>query len=160
MGLALTQFYVENISLPPEVEQALDKRTKMGVLGNLDQYTKFQTAEAIRDAAQNPGGIAGMGVGIGAGVAIGQQMGAAMAGMAHAPSQVVPPTMPAAGPPPMPAATIYLGIDGVQSGPFDVNAVIAKIRAGQVKPDSLAWKAGMAEWTQANTWVELQGHFS
>src|SRR5262249_37669176 len=51
MGLAITQFYVENISLPPEVEAALDTRTKMGVLGNLDQYTKFQTAEAIKDAA-------------------------------------------------------------------------------------------------------------
>ena len=63
MGLTLTQFYIENISLPPEVEQALDTRTKMGVLGNLDQYTKYQTAEAIRDAAKNPGGIAGAGVG-------------------------------------------------------------------------------------------------
>ena len=45
------------------------------MLGNLDQYTKFQTAEAIRDAAKNPGGIAGVGAGIGAGMAIGQQMG-------------------------------------------------------------------------------------
>ncbi|MBX7106497.1 MAG: SPFH domain-containing protein, partial [Gemmataceae bacterium] len=78
MGLSITQFYVENISLPPEVEQALDTRTKMGVLGNLDQFAKYQSAEAIRDAAQNPGGIAGMGAGIGAGVAIGQQMAGAM----------------------------------------------------------------------------------
>src|SRR2546421_932777 len=74
MGVSLTQFFVENISLPPEVEAALDKRSEMGVLGNLDQYTKFQTAEAIRDAAQNPGGVAGLGAGIGAGVAVGQQM--------------------------------------------------------------------------------------
>src|SRR5437660_2139216 len=88
MGLTLTQFYVENISLPPEVEQALDTRTKMGVLGDMDQFAKYQSAEAIRDAAKNPGGIAGMGVGIGAGVAIGQQMGGAMAGMASAPAQV------------------------------------------------------------------------
>src|SRR5919201_1102041 len=45
MGLALPAFYVENISLPPEVEEALDKRTKMGVLGDMSQYTKFQPAE-------------------------------------------------------------------------------------------------------------------
>src|SRR5205085_4151773 len=80
MGLTLTQFYIENISLPPEVEQALDTRTKMGVLGNLDQYTRYQTAEAIRDAAKNPGGLAGAGAGLGAGVAIGQQMAGAVAG--------------------------------------------------------------------------------
>jgi membrane protease subunit (stomatin/prohibitin family) len=65
MGITLTQFFVENVSLPPEVEAALDKRTQMGVLGNLDQYAKLQAADAIRDAAQNPGGIAGIGAGIG-----------------------------------------------------------------------------------------------
>src|SRR5207248_9156663 len=111
MGLTLTQFYIENISLPAEVEQALDTRTKMGVLGNLDQFAKYQSAEAIRDAAKNPGGIAGMGVGIGAGVAIGQQMGGAMAGMSSAPAQVMPPSAPPhAGPPPppLPSADIHI----------------------------------------------------
>lgn len=53
-GVAITKFVIENISLPPEVEEALDKRTQMSVLGNLDQYTKFQTANAIEDAANNP----------------------------------------------------------------------------------------------------------
>ena len=75
MGVTLTQFFVENISLPPEVEQALDKRTQMGVLGDLDQYTKFQTAEAIRDAAKNPGGMAGWGPGWGRAWRSAQQMG-------------------------------------------------------------------------------------
>src|SRR5262245_8205121 len=85
MGISLTQFFVENISLPPEVEAALDKRSQMSVLGNLDQYTKFQTAEAIPAAAQNPGGLGGLGASLGAGVAVGQQMGAALAGAASAP---------------------------------------------------------------------------
>ena len=69
MGVSLTQFFVENISLPPEVEAAMDKRSQMSVLGNLDQYAKFQTAEAIPTAAANPGGIAGLGASLGAGVA-------------------------------------------------------------------------------------------
>src|SRR5437763_3338979 len=103
MGISLTQFFVENISLPPEVEAALDKRSQMGVLGNLDQYAKFQSAEAIRDAAQNPGGIAGMGAGIGAGLAVGQQMAGALSGAAGAPGQVSPGnTQSPGGPPPLP----------------------------------------------------------
>ena len=73
-GLTLCSFVVENISLPEEVEKTMDKRTSMGVLGNLDNYAKYQAAEAMREAANNPagGGMAGMGVGMGAGAAMGQ----------------------------------------------------------------------------------------
>lgn len=77
-GLELSMFYVENISLPPEVETMLDKRTGMGVVGDLNRYTQFQTAQAVEAAAENPGGTAGAGVGIGAGVAMGHQMMGAM----------------------------------------------------------------------------------
>lgn len=84
-GLEVADFSIENISLPPAVEEAMDKRTQMGVLGNMDQYMKYQTAEAIRDAAKNEGGFAGMGAGFGAGAGIGQ----AMAGMFQQPMQPV-----------------------------------------------------------------------
>ena len=73
-GLEVTKFYVENISLPPEVEAAMDKRASMGALGNVDNYMKFQAADALRDAAQNEGGGAGLGAGLGAGFAVGNQM--------------------------------------------------------------------------------------
>lgn len=72
MGLLLSDFIIENISLPQEVEKTLDTRTSMGVLGDMGKYTQYQAAEALRDAAQNPGGMAGMGVGMGAGVGLGQ----------------------------------------------------------------------------------------
>jgi membrane protease subunit (stomatin/prohibitin family) len=72
LGLTLCSFIIENISLPEEVEKSIDKRTSMGVLGNLDQYAKYQAAEAIRDAANNQNGMAGVGVGMGAGAAMGQ----------------------------------------------------------------------------------------
>ena len=72
LGLALCSFVIENISLPEEVEKNIDKRTSMGVLGNMDQYAKFQAAEAMRDAANNSNGVAGMGVGMGAGAVMGQ----------------------------------------------------------------------------------------
>lgn len=74
-GLQLTSFFIENISLPEEVEKMLDKRTSMGVIGNLQQYAQFQAADAIKDAASNQGsGFAGMGAGMGAGAAIGNLM--------------------------------------------------------------------------------------
>ncbi len=88
LGLELTSLAIENLSLPPEVEEAMDKRTQMGVLGNLDQYTKFQTAEAIRDAAQNEGsGFAGMGAGLGAGQAMAGAMMNAMNSQQAMPQQ-------------------------------------------------------------------------
>ncbi|HQU81578.1 MAG TPA: SPFH domain-containing protein [Pyrinomonadaceae bacterium] len=79
-GLQVTKFYVENISLPPEVEAAMDKRASMGALGNADNYMKFQAADALRDAAQNEGGGAGLGATLGAGFAIGGQMANAFGG--------------------------------------------------------------------------------
>ena len=77
-GLELTKFVIENISLPPEVEAAMDKRTSMGVIGDVGRYTQFQAADAMRDAAQNPSGGAGTGAGLGAGFAVGNMMAGAM----------------------------------------------------------------------------------
>jgi membrane protease subunit (stomatin/prohibitin family) len=79
-GIQVTRLLIENVSFPPEVEAALDQRTKMGVVGDLAKYTQFQTAQAIPEAAKNPGGAAGAGVGLGAGLAMGQQMAASMVG--------------------------------------------------------------------------------
>jgi len=156
MGISLTQFYVENISLPQEVEAALDKRSEMGVLGNLDQYTKFQAAEAIRDAAKNPSGGAGLGMGLGAGVAIGQQIGNAMvagAGASPITSKELPPPVPL-------QATFFVAINGVQAGPFDISTIQMKIRSGEVTRTSLVWKSGMADWAKAEGVAELSGLFS
>ena len=74
LGLKLTKLVIENISFPEEVEKAIDTRSSMGVLSDkMDTFVKFQSAHAIRDAAQNQG-MAGLGVQIGAGTAIGEMM--------------------------------------------------------------------------------------
>ncbi len=136
-GLKLVNLVVENISLPPEVEQALDTRTKMGVIGDLSRYTQFQAAEAMRDAAKNPGGLAGAGVGLGAGVTIGQQFANAM-------------NTPQA-PPPIPggaaAASYFVAQGGQQKGPFTVDQLRDEVAAGRVQRGTLAWKNGMPQWT-------------
>ncbi len=77
-GLELTKFIIENISLPQEVEAAMDKRTSMGVLGDAQRYAQFQAADAMRDAAKNPSGGAGLGAGLGAGFAVGGAMANAL----------------------------------------------------------------------------------
>lgn len=91
-GLELTKFIVENISLPPEVEAAMDKRTSMGVIGDTNRYTQFQAADALRAAAENPSGGAGTGAGLGAGFAMGNAMIGAMSNAANAPHQQSAPT--------------------------------------------------------------------
>ena len=74
MGLKLCQVVVENLSLPEEVEKALDERSKLGILGDkMGTYAQYQAAQAMRDAASNPssGNLAGLGVGLGAGAHVG-----------------------------------------------------------------------------------------
>src|SRR5947199_2347895 len=77
-GLELAKFVIENISLPAEVEAAMDRRTSMGVLGDAGRYAQFQAADAMRAAAENPSGGAGTGAGLGAGFAMGNMMANAM----------------------------------------------------------------------------------
>ena len=148
-GLELSQFLVENISLPPEVEAALDKRTSMGVIGDLNKYTQFQTAEALRDAAKNPGGAAGAGVGLGLGVGMAQQMAAQMTGAANIA-------------PPLPGSTVqfHVALDGKQAGPFDQNVLRQMAGDGRLTRETLVWRGGMANWTPAGQVAEIAGLFS
>lgn len=78
-GLELSKFYVENVSLPSDVEAMLDKRTSMGVVGDMNKFAQFQAAQSMEAAANNPGGTAGAGVGLGAGMAMGNAMAGALA---------------------------------------------------------------------------------
>ncbi|WP_410499227.1 SPFH domain-containing protein [Chitinibacter sp. S2-10] len=77
-GLELDNFAVENISLPEELQKAIDTRISMGMIGNMQTYTQYQAAQAIPLAAQNEGGLAGIGAGMAAGVGVGQVMAGAM----------------------------------------------------------------------------------
>ncbi|KIC07270.1 antifreeze protein, partial [Leisingera sp. ANG-M1] len=84
-GLSMPELYIENISLPPAVEEAMDKRTQMGVLSDLGRYTQFSAAEAMTAAAQTPNSGMGAGMGMGMGMALAQQMGNMAAGQPAGP---------------------------------------------------------------------------
>jgi membrane protease subunit (stomatin/prohibitin family) len=70
LGLKIHDFYIQSVSVPEEVQKLIDTRSGMGALGNLDQYMKFQVANAIGDAANNEGGT-GNAFNTGAGLALG-----------------------------------------------------------------------------------------
>lgn len=78
LGLALDGLVVENVSLPDELQKALDQRIAMGIVGDLASYTRYQVASSIPDAARNEGGLAALGAGLGVGQMFGQAVGAAL----------------------------------------------------------------------------------
>ena len=94
-GLALDSFVVQNVSLPEELQKVLDSRIGMNMIGDLGRYTQYQVANSIPLAAQNEGGIAGIGAGLGAGLGIGQAMSAAMGQAVQAGSAPQQPMSPA-----------------------------------------------------------------
>jgi membrane protease subunit (stomatin/prohibitin family) len=85
-GLEISSFIVENVSVPPEVEAAIDKRSSMSAIGNLNDYVKFQMAEGMTKGGGEGSGMASTAAGLGAGLAMGQQMMAAMNASSTAPS--------------------------------------------------------------------------
>lgn len=139
-GLEITQLIVENVSLPAEVEAAIDARGKLGVIGNLDEYARLQGADALRDAARNPGGGASAGVGIG--------LGAALAQSSLAPQR---PASERNEPPPIPQAAWYYVVENERRGPTD----LAGLKSGGVRRDTLVWKSGMSDWAAANGLPEV-----
>ena len=155
LGLDLTKFLIENISLPPEVEAALDKRSSMGIIGNLGAYTQFQAANAMEDAAKNPsGGMMGAGMGAGMGFGMMNQMSNAFQNQ-----QFNPQTGMNTPPPPPPAVQFFVAVNGQQTGPFTIQQLQAMAVSGQFGKQSLVWKQGMSGWLAAETQPELVAMF-
>ncbi len=71
LGLEILTFTLENISVPEEVQKAMDERASMGALGDLNRFSQYQAANALRDAASNPGSAGNM---------MGMMMGGQLAG--------------------------------------------------------------------------------
>lgn len=154
-GLELTKFLVENISFPPEVEEAIDKRSSMGVIGNLDRYTQYQAANSMEAAAENPSGTAGEGIGMGLGFAMANQMAK---GMFQQGQQAQPG---GAAPPPIPGAKqYYLAVNNQQAGPYDEQALQQLIQQKTLTPETLVWTKGMDNWAKAKDVPEVNNLFS
>jgi len=151
-GLDIPQLFIVNISLPEEVEKALDTRTQMGLIGDMGRFQQYQMGRAMTAAAENPaGGGAAEGMGLGVGFAMASQMmhGAGQAGM-----------MPGAAPPPPPSGAWHVTSEGKTLGPFSQAQLADGIAQGQVTAATLVWTAGMASWLAAGQVPQLAGHFN
>ena len=120
-GLALDSFVVQNVSLPEELQKILDSRIGMNMIGDMGRYTQYQVANSIPLAAQNEGGIAGIGAGLGAGLGIGQAMTAAMGQAVQAGAAPQPPLAPAT-----PAAAAAGSADEVVATLEKLHGLVAK----------------------------------
>jgi membrane protease subunit (stomatin/prohibitin family) len=152
-GLDVPVLNIVNVSMPPEVEKALDARSSMGVIGDLNRYQQYQAGNALITAAANPG-AAGQGLGLGAGLMLGHQMGVPQAGAPAATSGV------AAAPPPPPAQLFHVSQGGQSQGPFSVNQLVESIAHGRLTASTLVWSAGFASWLPASQVPVLQAYFA
>ena len=173
-GLKLTTFLVENISLPEAVQEALDRRASMGIIGkeNMGTYTQMQFADSMGKggeagaAAQMAQSMMGMGMGM---AMAGQMAGGFGQQQPQQPQYQqpygqpmqqpmggaqVPPPMPGAMPPPipgaMPALAVHVAVNGAQQGPFNLAQLQQMVQAGQLTPATMVWMAGLQQWTPAS----------
>jgi excisionase family DNA binding protein len=135
-GIEVPSFMVENISLPPEVEKAIDKRSSMAAIGNLNDYVKLQMADAI-GRGEDGGGVAGTAAQLGAGLAMGQQMMQALQTPSQTPAAAASSPAPGTGLPELlsPAdAAKALGVTEAD--------VMASLNAGELKGKKIgsAWR--------------------
>ena len=148
-GLSLPELYIENISLPPAVEKALDARTSRGIAGNLDDHLKYKAAEAM--ATENA--AAGQAMGMGMGAALGMQMANPQTGPWG------PVTPPPAPPPPV-EHVWHIAQGGQVSGPYSKAAMGRKVTDGTLTRASMVWTQGQDGWKPAEDVTELAQLFT
>ncbi len=152
-GLELPQLLIVNISLPEEVEKALDVSTRMRVIGDMGRFQQYQMAEAMTAAAGNSaGGGAAEGLGLGIGLAMANRM----APMVNNGNASAAPTAPAIS---LPASMWHIAHQDQTLGPFSSQQMVEAIAKFELKADTMIWTAGMAAWQAARTVPQWASYF-
>lgn len=133
-GLGVSAFVVENVSVPPEVERALDARSGMAAVGNLNEYVQYQIARA---AGTGDAGTAGVGAELAVGLGMARQFMAATGMAADGPAAASPGVIPDVLTPAEVAAA--LGVSEAD--------VLASLEAGELKGRRIgsAWRVTRAQ---------------
>lgn len=154
-GIVLTNFVIMSISVKEDDEsfkklkEAKDLAAKISVVGR-QNYQMERSFGVLDKAAVNGAGIMGASFQLGAGLAVGTQVGS----MASTHLNVNPSTIP-----PIPIATYYLVINGVQQGPYNTEQLQQMIVAKIVTANTYAWKEGMPNWSVLSSFSEFQAYF-
>ena len=160
-GITLTDLTIQSISLPEAVEKALDDRSRMGVLGDLNAYTQLQAAESIQTAAANKG-IAGAGMGMGVGFGMGNMMGNAMGQAFGGNGQFNPNQgmqgggMPPGAPPPPPAAAAYHYSGPAGQGQKSLDEIVQIVMNDRDGAHNV-WQQGWPGWKSVKEVAEIAG---
>jgi membrane protease subunit (stomatin/prohibitin family) len=142
-GLEIPELYIENISLPEAVEAVLDKRTSMGVIGDLSTYMNFQAAESLTAQGAGAGALqAGVGAGLGMQIAREASTQAGPWGTPAPQAQIAPP------PPPV-EQVWHIAEAGQTKGPFSRASMGRMSADGALTRDTLVWTAGQDGWKKA-----------
>jgi membrane protease subunit (stomatin/prohibitin family) len=136
-GLELTKVVIENISLPEDVEKALDKRTSRELTGNLEKHIQYQTGEALGNSGEGGSSIGDM-LGMGAGIALGKNMADSLT-----PSKT-PPKLPTRD-----EVNYHVAIEDSSEGPHNIRTIQEMIKKGIIKKDTLIWTKNQKDWEPA-----------
>lgn len=144
-GIELTKFLIENISVPPAVEEALDKRTSMGVITDLHKYLEFQTADSM--TTENANSTAAMGASMGVGFAMAEKLSKNFG----QPKGYVPEPF---------EKMYYYAKDKEPVGPLNIDEIETLIEKREIVTDTLIWSSGMEHWQKARSVEEIESLFN
>ncbi|MEJ6399492.1 SPFH domain-containing protein [Yoonia sp. 208BN28-4] len=159
-GISLPELYIENISLPPAVEKALDDRTSRGIAGDLDEHMKYKAAEAMAAEGSAAGQAMGMGMGAGLGMQMGGMFNQGPWGMAQQQAPQAPAMAPPPPPPPPAEHVWHIADAGTVTGPFSKAAMGRKVTEGSVTRDTMVWTQGQDGWKRAEDADDLAQIFT
>ncbi len=144
-GIELTKFLIENISVPQAVEEALDKRTNMGIIGDLHHYLEFQTAESM--TSENSNSTAAMGASMGVGFAMADKLSK---NLTQSKGYIPEPF----------EKMYYYAKEQAPIGPLSIDEIEALIREKTITADTLLWSSGMEHWIKASKMQEVESLFN
>ena len=146
MGFELLGFRIENISVPEAVEKAIDERSSMGAIGNLDNYLKYKSASALEHSSD-----ASSMVGMGAGFAMAEKLAKSFEKDSSQPKKEYVPE---------PFETLYyIAKENAPDGPYSIDEIEEMIKSGNLKQDTKVWYSGLDMWKEAKSIEELKELF-